>query len=345
MPKVQELARELGLTSQEVLRHLDRIGRPAAGHTSEVDDDIARRLRIEFGNGRASWPGVDPDATMIARRPVGIPPPPPPGGAVPSTTAPSSDADAPTTTLEAFPRDKAAEHPSEPSDGDATRVLPWKKARREKRSWTHQLAELPILIFFAFLIAVLIKTFIAQAFFIPSESMLPTLRIGDRVLVEKLGYRVGDPERGHIIVFAKEVLGELPDVPWPEDARNFMRELLGLPTGQEEDYIKRIVAVGGDTIRYGGTPRHLEINGEVEEEPYIRGDRDRGSQTFNAADCKRFDMQVEAGGCVVPEGMVFVMGDNRSNSSDSRSFGPIHEEDIIGRAFVVIWPPRSFGGV
>jgi signal peptidase I len=340
MPKVQELARELGLTSQEVLRHLDRIGRPAAGHTSEVDDDIAQRLRLEFGNGRASWPAADPDATVVARRPVDTPPPPPPGGAVPSP-----DPDAPTTTMEAFPRDRGVDHPPETSDDEATRVLPPKKARKEKRGWTHQLAELPILIFFAFVIAVLIKTFIAQAFFIPSESMLPTLRIGDRVLVEKLGYRLGDPERGHIIVFAKEVLGELPDVPWYDDARNFMRELLGLPTGQEEDYIKRIVAVGGDTIRYGGTPRRLEINGEVEEEPYIRGGRDRGSQAFNAADCKRFDMQVQDGGCVVPEGMVFVMGDNRSNSSDSRSFGPIREDDIIGRAFVVIWPPRSFGGV
>jgi signal peptidase I len=345
MPKVQELARELGLTSQEVLRHLDKIGRPAAGHTSEVDEDIAQRVRVEFGNGRASWPGGDPDATVVAGRTSDIPPPPPPAGPAPYTATPSPDVETATTTFEAVPRDTAVEHPPETSDDEPTRVLPSKKARREKRSWTHQLAELPILIFFAFVIAVLIKTFIAQAFFIPSESMLPTLRIGDRVLVEKLGYRLGDPERGHIIVFAKEVLGELPDVPWHEDARNFMRELLGLPTGQEEDYIKRIVAVGGDTIRYGGTPRHLEINGEVEEEPYIRGGRDRGSQAFNAADCKRFDMQIEDGGCVVPEGMVFVMGDNRSNSSDSRSFGPIHEDDIIGRAFVVIWPPRSFGGV
>lgn len=344
MPKVQELARELGLTSQEVLRHLDRIGRPAAGHTSNVDDEIAQRLRVEFGNGRASWPEEDPDATVMARRPVDIPPPPPPPPG-PSVAAPPRDVDAPTTTLEAFPREAGAGPPSETTDEEHTRVLPSRKPRKEKRSWIHQLAELPILIFFAFVIAVLIKTFIAQAFFIPSESMLPTLRIGDRVLVEKLGYRLGDPERGHIIVFAKEVLGDLPDVPWHEDARNFMRELLGLPTGQEEDYIKRIVAVGGDTIRYGGAPRHLEINGEVEEEPYVRGGRDRGSQAFNAADCKRFDMEVDAGGCVVPEDMVFVMGDNRSNSSDSRTFGPIHEDDIIGRAFVVIWPPRSFGGV
>jgi signal peptidase I len=335
MPRVQELARELGLTSQEVLRHLDRIGRPAAGHTSEVDEDVAQRVRIEFGNGRAPWSDADADATVIAPRPFAIPPPPPPDA--PAARPPD---DAPTVRMETLPRERGAQVEN---GADATTVAPRKE--KEKRSWTHQLAELPILIFFAFVIAVLIKTFIAQAFFIPSESMLPTLRIGDRVLVEKIGYRLGDPERGHIIVFSKEVLGELPDVPWHEDVRNFMRELLGLPTGQEEDYIKRIVAVGGDTIRYAGNPRRLEVNGEVEKESYIQGGKDRGSQTFTAADCKRFDMRVRGRACVVPEDMVFVMGDNRSNSSDSRSFGPIDEGHIIGRAFVVIWPPRDFGGL
>jgi signal peptidase I len=339
MPRVQELARELGLTSQELLRHLERIGRPAAGHTAVIDDDVAQRLRIELGNGRASWGEPGSDTTVLAGAPLHVPPPPPP-----APQAPPPPDDSPTISMEGVANGSADVSP-EALDDAPTTPLPSKKARKAKRSWTHQLAELPLLIFFAFIIAVLIKTFIAQAFFIPSESMLPTLHVGDRVLVEKLGYRLGDPERGQIVVFSKEVLGELPDVPWYEDARNFMRELLGLPTGKEEDYIKRIVAVGGDTIRYAGSPRHLEINGEVQDEPYIQGGKDRGSQAFTAKDCRRFDMNVKAGGCVVPGDMVFVMGDNRSNSSDSRTFGPIDEGHIIGRAFVVIWPPRSFGGV
>ena len=306
MPKVQELARELGMTSQELLSYLERIGRPAPGHTSMVDDEIAERLRSELGNGLVT-DSDDARTTTLPR--AGEKPAPPPVEFVPA------------------------------SDTDA------ESAEKKKHSWTRQIAELPVLIFFAFIIAVIIKTFLAQAFFIPSASMLPTLRIGDRVLVEKVGYRFGDEARGDVIVFAKDVLGELPDLPWYQDARNYMRELLGLPTGTEEDYIKRIVAVAGDTIRYAGIPRKLTINGERVAEPYIRDGTDRGSQPLTDRDCKRIGMSSRDGGCVVPAGTVFVMGDNRSNSSDSRAFGPIAESKIVGRAFVVIWPPSDFGGL
>jgi signal peptidase I len=333
MPKVQELARELGLTSQEVMRHLQRIGHPAAGHTSVVEDEAAQRLRNEFGNG-FGVPGAGGRYSAVRPAPPPPPPPPPPasGEASSQTTAAAGEATtvlpAGTDTIEAEPEKDVPAAPT-----------------KKKKSWTHQLAELPLLILFAFIIAVIIKTFLAQAFFIPSESMVPTLRIGDRVLVEKVSYRLGAPERGQVIVFAKDVLGEVPDLPWHQDARNFLRELLGLPTGKEEDYIKRIVAVGGDTLRYFGTPRQLEINGQAIDEPYIKGDRDRSSQDFTSRDCQRFDMAVEGGACVVPDDQVFVMGDNRANSADSRSFGPVPEDKIIGRAFVVIWPPKDIGGI
>lgn len=207
------------------------------------------------------------------------------------------------------------------------------------------LTELPALILAAFVIAVLIKTFLVQAFFIPSESMLPTLHPGDRVLVEKISYRLHDPRRHDVVVFEKSVFGEALDVPWWEDARNFFRELLGLPVGAQEDYIKRIVAVGGDTIRYVGTPRRLLVNGERVEQPFIRGGRDRFSSTISEQDCQRLGMRPSDGGCLVPAGRVFVMGDNRSDSEDSRILGPIEEERIVGRAFAVIWPPGDLGGI
>ena len=207
------------------------------------------------------------------------------------------------------------------------------------------LTELPVLIFAAFVIAVVIKTFFVQAFFIPSESMLPTLHPGDRVLVEKLSYRFHEPRRGDVVVFEKTVFGKAPDVPWWEDGRNFVRELLGLPTGAEEDYIKRIVAVGGDTIRYAGTPRKLIINGSEVPQPFIRRGRDRFSSSLTEGDCERLDMEPFEGGCLVPAGRVFVMGDNRGDSEDSRILGPIDEDRIVGRAFVIIWPPGDAGGI
>jgi signal peptidase I len=207
-------------------------------------------------------------------------------------------------------------------------------------------AEFPFLVLIAFAIAVVIKTFLVQAFFIPSGSMLPTLRDGDRVLVEKVSYRLDPPRREDVVVFAKEVFGiPPPDVPWYEDIRNLLRELAGLPTGQEEDYIKRVVAVGGDTIRYTGKPRVLYVNGSEVSQPYIKGGVDRFSSTLTASDCNRLEMESAEGGCRIPAGKVFVMGDNRPDSEDSRILGPIDEDKIIGRAFVLIWPFEHFGGL
>ncbi len=199
-----------------------------------------------------------------------------------------------------------------------------------------------MLVLIAFGIAIVIKTFLVQAFFIPSASMRPTLVEGDRVLVEKVSYALHDPRRGDVVVFEKSVFGKAPDLPWPQDARNFLRELLGLPTGGEEDYIKRVVAVAGDTIRYTGSPRRLVVNGEEVEQSFVKGGADKVSSTITRADCRRLEMEVAGDSCRVPAGRIFVMGDNRANSEDSRILGPVDEDKIIGRAFVVIWPAEDF---
>jgi signal peptidase I len=221
------------------------------------------------------------------------------------------------------------------------------RKRKKRRGFVGYLAELPILILLAFVIAIVIKTFLLQAFYIPSGSMLPALHVGDRVLVEKVSYRFHGPNRGDVVVFENSVFGatEPLDLPWTEDAKNFVRELLGLPTGTEEDYIKRVVAVGGDTIRYVGNPRHLVVNGEQVDEPYINNGADPTSQTLTAGDCDRLGMDSERDACVVPAGQVFVMGDNRANSQDSRYLGPVEEDKIVGRAFVIIWPAADFGTI
>lgn len=230
-------------------------------------------------------------------------------------------------------------------DGTETRPEEEAKTAKNVRSITRQIAELPMLVAVAFLIAIIIKTFIVQAFFIPSGSMIPTLRIGDRVLVEKISYRLHDPRRGEVIVFARDILGPQPDVPWYQDARNFLRELVGLPVGTEEDFIKRIVAISGDTVRYQGNPRTLFVNDEEVDQSFINRGVDRSSPTLTEKDCKRLDMEPSGEGCLVPAGRVFVMGDNRGNSQDSRFLGPIETDKIIGRGFVVIWPLSHLGSL
>jgi signal peptidase I len=157
--------------------------------------------------------------------------------------------------------------------------------------------------------------------------MDPTLEIGDRVLVEKLGYRFGSPSRGDVVVFERSFVEgtEGTDEPFWTDIANAFRGLFGLPTGAEQDFIKRVIGVGGDTVE--GRDGSVVVNGKQIEEPYLAD----GTQTppFPPTD--------------VPDGSVFVMGDNRGNSEDSRTLGPIPEDRVVGHAFVLVWPPSNFG--
>lgn len=174
--------------------------------------------------------------------------------------------------------------------------------------------------------ALFLTTYVVQAFFIPSESMEDTLQINDRVLVNKLAYRFGEPAIGDIVVFAAEsdqVTGEVPDTVF---ARGFdtVATALGLKTSAQ-DLIKRVVAVEGQTVEID--VGLLYVDGEeVTDEPFrkdFRAMQDFGPET-------------------VPEDHVFVLGDNRLNSSDSRVFGSIPESSLVGKAFARIWPLDRF---
>ena len=151
----------------------------------------------------------------------------------------------------------------------------------------------------AFAVALVVKTFLIQAFYIPSESMFPTLTEDDRVLVNKLSYQLHDVRRGDLVVFERP----------PSE-----------PDSTIKDLIKRVVALEGETIEE--RDGELYIDGRLLEEPYL----DDGVDSRNLVRT------------VVPEGHVFVMGDNRGASRDSRFFGPIDTELIVGRAFVQVWP-------
>jgi len=164
----------------------------------------------------------------------------------------------------------------------------------------------------ALLVALLVRTFFIQAFWIPSDSMEPTLHKGDRVLVNKLSYKLHDVHRGDVIVFKR-----------PDAARS------ANPDDDIEDLIKRVIGLPGDTIET--VDGVININGDPLPEPYLpEGTR---------SDSPPVERQV------VPEGHYFVMGDNRGNSQDSRYFGPIEEGLIVGRAFVRIYPLGDIGGL
>jgi signal peptidase I len=183
-------------------------------------------------------------------------------------------------------------------DGGSRRREP--KPRHPGRT----VAEWGILIAAALLIAILIRTFVFQAFYIPSESMVPTLRVGDRVLVNKLSYKLHDPRRGDIAVFKA-----------PENAQ----------TDDIKDLVKRIVGLPGETIQ--GKDGRVYIDGRPLSEPYLP----EGTQSR------------EFGPEKVPPDSYFMLGDNRQFSKDSIYFGPIKRDDLIGRVFMRIWPPSHLG--
>jgi signal peptidase I len=210
--------------------------------------------------------------------------------------------------------------PEEPSTAEDS-----SEGRHRKSLWR----ELPVLIVIAFGAALLIKSLVLQAFFIPSESMVPTLKVGDRVLVEKVSYRFHEPRRGDVVVFVKDLgTGSAePDQSVWESTVSSVKSLFGFPTGSDQDFIKRVIAVGGDTIE--GRDGAVYVNGTEIAESYLPD----GLQTSPFPSY------------AVPQGELWVMGDNRGNSDDSRSFGSIPVDEVVGRAFVLIWPPSDVKGL
>jgi signal peptidase I len=196
--------------------------------------------------------------------------------------------------------------------------------------------ELPILIGIALVLALLIKTFLVQAFSIPSASMMNTLQEGDRVLVDKLTPWFGsEPERGEVVVFHDPGgwLGETVPAQTNPVSKALQKALsfIGLmPSAEEKDLIKRVIAVGGDTVQCKGNGP-VYVNGKALDEPYIYpGNTPCGDKPF--------------GPIKVPKERIWVMGDHRQDSLDSRYHqdltggGTVSVKDVVGRAIVVAWP-------
>ena len=189
--------------------------------------------------------------------------------------------------------------------------------------------ETVIVVGLSLVIATLVRIFLVQAFLIPSQSMEDTLVVGDRVLVSKLTTRFGEIQRGDIVVFA-DPNGWLSPVPDTGSATfgSRMRDALQfvgvLPDDSEGHLIKRVIGVGGDAVACCDDEQRVTVNGvAIDESSYLRPGDEPSATTF----------EVE-----VPEGQLFVMGDHRSNSGDSRVNGTVPEDRVTGRAFAVVWP-------
>ncbi len=211
-------------------------------------------------------------------------------------------------------------------------------ARREPSRSRSFWKELPLLIGIALLLALVIKTFLVQAFSIPSDSMQNTLQRGDRVLVDKLTPWFGSkPERGEVVVFHDPGgwLGETPAAnngPIGGGIQKVLSFVGLMPSAEEKDLIKRVIATGGDTVECKGDNQPVVVNGKPLDEPYIYpGNTPCSDKPF--------------GPVKVPEGRIWVMGDHRQDSLDSRWHmegdkfqGTVPEDDVVGRAVAVAWP-------
>ena len=182
----------------------------------------------------------------------------------------------------------------------------------------------------ALAVAILIKSFLVQAFYIPSESMVPTLHRGDRVLVNKLAYLGGHIGRTDVIVFANRNGAPEPDRGPLSAFLHWLGEGLGVARPASEDYIKRVIGLPGETVEIHD--RTVYVDGRPLAEPYL---------TEEARGCNR-----DFGPVTVPPDSLFVLGDNRCNSADSRfGLGFVPVDAVVGRAFLIVWPPADVGGL
>jgi signal peptidase I len=188
--------------------------------------------------------------------------------------------------------------------------------------------EVILLLVTAFVLALVVKTFFVQAFYIPSGSMEPTLQIDDKILVQKVSYWTGDIERGDIAVF-DDPGGWLrqAQASAPRNAVQQGLEMVGLyPSGGH--LVKRVIGIGGDTVRCCNRDGKIVVNGVALEEDYLpENTTNQGAYTVT-----------------VPEGRLWVLGDNRANSEDSHAHtgdpggGFVDEEDVVGKVWAVVWP-------
>lgn len=222
--------------------------------------------------------------------------------------------------------------PAEPSQVNSSGGWPARSDRRGSSGFLHGLREVALVVVTALVISAVVRTFLLQAFWVPSGSMEETLTRGDRILVWKPG---GDPGHGDVVVFRDPADWLADPVPQPGAAGIVARvgAFVGvLPSQTGDDLVKRVIGVGGDTIECCSPAGQIIRNGQALDEPYI--------YPGNPTDQVVFRVEV-------PEGRLFVMGDHRADSADSRFHldeddGTVPVENVVGTAEVIMWPPSRW---
>lgn len=229
-----------------------------------------------------------------------------------------------------------------PEDSSPTPPTPGTHAEQPKRRPLPWWQELIALLATAFILALLVKTFFLQAFYIPSASMEPTLMTNDKILVEKVSYWNGDIHRGDIVVF-DDPGGWLSDAD-EAHASNFIQrglEIVGLyPTGGH--LVKRVIGLGGDRVSCAGPNARLKVNGVPLDEGYLPDNVRPCAAAGGMAPRRSFSV-------TVPEDALWVMGDNRANSADSTAHlgspggGTVPADDVVGKVWAIVWPASRAG--
>ncbi len=250
-----------------------------------------------------------------------------------------------------MPSSAAEDEPERPNpDENADSGANGKRRRRKPKKQRSFWVELPILIVVALALAFVFQQFLARVYTIPSGSMETTLHgcpgcYGDKVLVDKITYDFTDPEPGDVVVFKG------PE-PWVENEAATERSsnavvrffqnigsVFGLAPPDERDFVKRIIATGGQTVECCDAQNRVVVDGKALDEPYIhwKNPDDQRQEPFDPV--------------TVPDGYVWVMGDNRNDSCDSRCQGgggvrgAVPVDNIIGKARIIVLPPGRWGGV
>jgi signal peptidase I len=208
--------------------------------------------------------------------------------------------------------------------------VPAAKKKRRIPGWV----ELPLTILLALILALIVKTFLVQVFYIPSGSMEQTLMVNDRVTVNRLAYRIGEPRRGDVVVFdgAGTFAPESSEPVASNPIEAFVTEVgrtLGLTPPPDTVFVKRLIGIGGDRVQCCDDAGRITVNGVPLDEPYLYPGDNPSEEAFDV---------------VVPPGHMWFMGDHRSASADSRSHlgdpggGMVPVDRAIGRVTYVIWP-------